>query len=48
MNDAIVHGILNQLHAQRKVERVDPDVRGSGWRLTGEEYQRRRDDIEIG
>ena len=48
MNDAIVHGILNQLEEQRKVERVDPAVRGAGWRLTDEEYQRRRDDIEIG
>ena len=48
MNDAIVHGILNQLEEQNKVERVNPDVRGAGWRLTGEEYQRRRDDIEIG
>lgn len=47
MNDAIVHGILNQLEEQGKVERVNPAIRGSGWRLTDAEYERRRDDIEI-
>ena len=48
MNDAIVHGVLNQLEEQGKVERVNPAIRGSGWRLTEEEYERRRDDIELG
>lgn len=48
LNDAIVHGILNQLVEQGKVERVDPNVRGAGWRLTDDEYQRRRDDSELG
>ena len=48
MNDAIVYGILNQLEAQRKVKRVNPEVRGAGWRLTDNEYQRRRDDVEHG
>ena len=47
MNDAIVHGLLNQLHEQGKVERAPQQSRRGGWRLTGKEYERRRDDIEL-
>ena len=47
MNDAIVHGLLNQAQHQGKVERRNqPNGRG-GWILTTEEYERRRDDIEL-
>lgn len=47
MNDAIVHGLLNQAHHQGKVERrAQPNDKG-GWILTTEEYERRRDDIEL-
>ena len=48
MNDAIVTGLLNQLHEEGKVEQaVQANGRG-GWRLTEREYERRRDDIEVG
>ena len=46
MNDAIVHGVLNQLEEQDKVWRVNPKIRGKGWMLTEDEYERRRDDVE--
>lgn len=48
MNDAIVHGILNKLATQKRVERVervDPSKRGGGWRLSVHEYGKRREDI---
>ena len=48
MNDAIVHGLLNQLYDQGKVERVDQENGRGGWRLTEKEHERRRDDIELG
>ncbi len=48
MNDAIVHGLLNQLHEQGKVERAPQQGGRGGWRLTDKEYERRRDDIELG
>lgn len=45
MNDALVHGCLNELFDYGKVEQHNqPNGRG-GWRLSGEEYARRRDDI---
>ncbi len=45
MNDALVHGCLNELHDQGKVERcTQPNDKG-GWQLTREEYNRRRDDV---
>lgn len=46
MNDAIVHGVLNQLATQGRVERTDPSKRGSGWQLSVQEYERRREDIK--
>ena len=52
MNDAIVHGLLNLLYDEGKVERAPqaPPPTGSeprgGWKLTEKEYNRRRDDIE--
>ena len=47
MNDAIVHGLLNQLNDQGKVERAaQPNDKG-GWKLTEKEYERRRDDIDL-
>ena len=48
MNDAIVHGLLNQLNDQGKVERAGQENGRGGWKLTEEEYERRCDDIEIG
>lgn len=47
MNDAIIHGLLNQLHEQGKVERAHQQGGRGGWRLTDKEYERRRDDIEL-
>ena len=48
MNDAIVHGLLNQAFSQGKVERAEQNDGQGGWRLTAQEYDRRRDDIELG
>lgn len=48
MNDAIVTGFLNQLYDQRRVEQADQENGRGGWRLTESEYERRRDDIELG
>ena len=45
MNDAIVTGILNTLQEQNKVERTPQENQRGGWRLTSEEYERRRDDL---
>ncbi len=47
MNDAIVHGILNQAHEQGKVERKNQEKGRPGWMITEAEYERRRDDIEL-
>ena len=47
MNDAIVTGILNQLHEQGKVERADQENERGGWRLVEREFERRRGDIEL-
>lgn len=46
INDAIVHGMLNKLADQRKVERCKQPNGKGGWRLTDTEFQRRRDDTE--
>ena len=43
MNDAIVTGLLNQLHEQEKVVQADQTNGRGGWRLTEAEYKRRRD-----
>ena len=48
MNDAIVQGFLNQLHEQRRVEQAPQQNGCGGWRLTDEEYDRRRDDMKPG
>lgn len=48
MNDAIVTGFLYQLRDMGKVEQADQQNNRSGWRLTEQEYERRRDDIELG
>lgn len=45
MNDAITHGLLNSLVDEGKVERVKPR---KGWRLTEEEFERRRNDMDPG
>ena len=44
MNDAIVHGLLNQAYSQGKVERAEQRNGKGGWKLTDGEYERRRDD----
>ena len=48
MNDAIVTGLLNQLYEQGRVQQAEQENRRGGWRLTEREYERRRDDIELG
>ena len=45
MNDAIVTGILNSLHDDGKVERIEQEGGRGGWRLTAREYERRKDDV---
>lgn len=48
LNDAMVHGLLNQLHEQGKVEQAPQKNTRGGWRLTAREYERRREDIDSG
>ena len=48
MNDAIVTGLLSQLHERGRVEQAKQENRRGGWRFTEREYERRRDDIELG
>lgn len=45
MNDAIVTGILNSLHEEKKVKRTSQESGRGGWSLTDSEYNRRRDDV---
>ena len=45
MNDAIVHGCLNELHEQGKVTQAKQDTGRGGWRLSDAEYDHRRDDV---
>jgi len=45
MNDAIVTGVLNSLHEEGKVERIEQEGGRGGWRLTESQYNRRRDDV---
>lgn len=47
MNDAIAHGLLNQLHEQGKVLQAKQANGRGGWMLTQAEYERRRDDIDL-
>lgn len=46
LNDAIVWGLLNSLHEEGKVERMEQESGRGGWKLTQSEYNRRRDDVE--
>ncbi len=45
MNDAIVTGFLFELELESKAQRVEQQAGQGGWRLTSEEYERRRDDV---
>lgn len=45
MNDAIVIGILNSLHGERRVERIEQENGRGGWRLTDSEFERRSDEV---
>lgn len=47
MNDAIATGLLNQLHEQKKVVQAQQANGRGGWMLAKEEYERRRDDIDL-
>ena len=47
LNDAIVHGLLNQLFEQRKVIKQKQMNNRGGWALSDSEYQRRREDIRL-
>ena len=44
MNDAIVHGVLNRLHWQGRVERCTQTNGRGGWRITDDEFARCQDD----
>ena len=48
MNDAIVQGLLYQLRDMGKVLQAEQANRRGGWRLAESEYERRREDIELG
>lgn len=48
MNDAIATGILVKLRDQNKVIRCEQDSGRGGWELTDQEYERRRDDVNLG
>lgn len=41
MNDAIVKGILNSLHEEGKVKRIEQETGWGGWRVTDREFNRR-------
>lgn len=45
MNDALVHGCLNELATQNKVKRKYQKNGKGGWALSEDEYERRRDDV---
>lgn len=45
MNDAIVTGFLYELELESKAQRVEQEAGQGDWRLTSEEYERRRDDV---
>jgi len=45
LNDAIVWGLLNSLHAQGKVRQVKQKDGKGGWKLTDTEYSRRKEDL---
>ncbi len=50
MNDAIVTGLMVKLHKAGKVERCTQGGGGGrrgGWKLTDEEFARRRDDVTL-
>ena len=47
MNDAIVTGFLVKLETEGKVERCEQDGGRGGWRLTDQQFQSRRDDIDL-
>ncbi len=49
MNDAVATGMLIKLMKQGRVQRCEQqDKKVGGWELTDEEFERRRDDVEIG
>lgn len=45
LNDAIVWGLLNSLHDEGKVERIEQESGRGGWRLTEAEFNQRRDGV---
>lgn len=45
LNDAIVWGLLNSLHAQGKVRQAKQKDGKGGWKLTDAEYSRRKEDL---
>lgn len=49
MNDAICNGMLIKLYEEGKVKRCEKvSGSGQGWKLTKEEFERRRDDVGSG
>lgn len=46
-NDWIVGGLLIKLRKAGKVERCEQRSGRGGWKLTDEEFQRRRDDVRL-
>lgn len=47
MNDAITTGLLVKLHSENKVLRCDQENGRGGWELTDEEFNSRREDIQL-
>jgi hypothetical protein len=47
-NDWIVGGLLIKLRKAGKVERCEQSNGKGGWKLTDEEFNRRRDDVNLG
>ena len=45
MNDAIVHGCLNKLESEGRVQRCTQPTQRGGWELTDSEFALRRDDM---
>lgn len=44
MNDAIVHGCLNKMEGEGRVQRCQQENNRGGWELTEREFASRRDD----
>lgn len=48
MNDAIATGILIKLMKAGRVDRCEQSPGRGGWELTDNEFEQRRDDVDVG